>query len=70
MGHEDLIAIRRIIFLEIIFRDLWTMDMDMDYGHGQYVIRMYVFSLHLIISSGLQESISCLDFKVYVTRGF
>ena len=24
MGHEDLVAIRRIIFLEIIFRDLWT----------------------------------------------
>ena len=39
-------------------------------GHGQYVIRMYVFSLRLMISSGLQESISCLDFKVYVTRGF
>ena len=47
-----------------------SMDMNMDYGHGQYVIRMYVFSLRLIISSGLQESIYCLDFKVYVTRGF
>ena len=26
MGHEDLVAIRRIIFLEIIFRDIWVMD--------------------------------------------
>ena len=55
MGHGDMVAIRRIIFLAIIM----VMD-DM----------LYVFSLRVMISISLKESISCLDFKVYVTRGF